>query len=386
MYYSEPDFGFDETHRLLSEQVTQFARREIAPRAAQIDLDNEFPQRLWQTMGNLGLLGVTAPAEYGGAGLGYLAQTLIMEGLSRASGSVALSYGAHANLCVNQLVRNASTEQKQQYLPDLIAGRAVGALAMSEPNAGSDVMSMQLKATPDGNGYRLNGHKMWITNGPDADLIIVYAKTRQSPKHPLITAFLVEGSNPGLSRLNKLDKLGMRGSNTCELCFDDCYVPESAILGAIHKGTEVLMSGLDYERLILAGGPTGLMLAALDTCLPYCRKRQQFGRAIGEFELVQGKLADMYSQTSAARAYLYTLARAADTGALQRKDAAGVILYCAERATQIALDAIQLLGANGYMSEYPCGRILRDAKLYEIGAGTSEIRRMLIGRELMLGH
>ncbi|MDF2180877.1 isovaleryl-CoA dehydrogenase [Neptuniibacter sp. CAU 1671] len=386
MFYTEPDFGLDETHRLLAEQVTQFARREIAPLAAQIDLDNQFPQPLWRAMGALGLLGVTAPEEYGGAGLGYLAQSLIMEALSRASGSVALSYGAHANLCVNQLVRNGSDIQKQQFLPDLISGKTVGALAMSEPNAGSDVMSMQLKATPEGSGYRLNGHKMWITNGPDADLLIVYAKTSTSPDHPAITAFLVEGNNPGLTRLNKLDKLGMRGSNTCELCFDDCYVAETAILGARDKGTEVLMSGLDYERLVLAAGPVGLMQAALDTCLPYCRERHQFGKPIGEFELVQGKLADMYSRTTAARAYLYTLARAADTGPLQRKDAAGVILYCAELATQIALDAIQLLGANGYMNEYPCGRILRDAKLYEIGAGTSEIRRMLIGRELMLGH
>ncbi|MFW1678513.1 isovaleryl-CoA dehydrogenase [Pontibacter sp. JAM-7] len=386
MTYTEMDFGLDESHRLLQQQIQHFAAQEVAPLATEIDRNNLFPHHLWPAMGQLGLLGVTAEPEYGGAGMGYLAQVLIMEELSRASGSVALSYGAHANLCVNQLVRNGSVNQKQQYLPDLIRGQAIGALAMSEPNAGSDVMSMQLKATRDNHGFRLNGHKMWITNGPDADLLIVYARSLENNQTPAITAFLVEGNNPGLTRMPKLDKLGMRGSNTCELCFDDCFIPPQAVLGELHQGSAVLMSGLDYERLVLAAGPVGLMQAALDTCLPYCRERHQFGRPIGDFELVQGKLADIYSRLSAARAYLYTLAKAADAGQLQRKDAAGVILYCAELATQIALEAIQLLGANGYMNEYPCGRLLRDAKLYEIGAGTSEIRRMLIGRELMQQH
>jgi isovaleryl-CoA dehydrogenase len=378
--YSELNFGLGETLDMLREQVNGFAAAEIAPRAEEIDRNNEFPMDLWRKMGDMGLLGITVKEEYGGSDMGYVAHVIAMEEISRASASVGLSYGAHSNLCVNQIFRNGTADQIEKYLPKLISGEHVGALAMSETGAGSDVMSMRLKASPTDGGFLLNGTKMWITNGPHADTLIVYARTAKDS----ITAFIVESDQPGFSHHQKLDKLGMRGSDTCELCFDDYFAPSENILGTLHQGNRVLMSGLDYERLVLAAGPLGIMQAAFNAALPYTRERKQFGKAIGEFELVQAKLADMYTSLSATRAYLYTLARAADQGQLSRKDAAAAILYCAEAATKGALDAIQLLGGNGYINDFPVGRLLRDAKLYEIGAGTSEIRRMLIGRELFL--
>jgi isovaleryl-CoA dehydrogenase len=376
------NFSLGETTDLLRETVRQFATKEVAPLAERIDIDNAFPNALWRSMGALGLLGITAPEEYGGSDLGYLQHVVAMEEISRASASVGLSYGAHSNLCVNQLKLNGSAAQKQKYLPQLISGEHVGALAMSEPGAGSDVISMQLRASKTANGYLLNGNKMWITNGPDAHTIIVYAKTEPKQGAHGITAFIVENTFPGFSTAQKLDKLGMRGSNTCELVFRDCEVPADNILGELNQGVKVLMSGLDYERAVLAAGPLGIMQACLDIVLPYVHERKQFGKAIGEFQLMQGKLADMYTTLNACRAYLYAVASACDRGEVSRQDAAGVILYCAERATQMASDAIQCLGGNGYINEYPTGRLFRDAKLYEIGAGTSEIRRMLIGREL----
>lgn len=378
------NFNLGQTNDLLRAQVAQFAAREIAPRAAQIDQDNQFPDDLWQKMGAMGLLGITVDEKYDGAGMGYLAHAIAMEEISRAQAAVGLSYGAHSNLCVNQIYRMGSEAQKERYLPALVSGQAVGALAMSETGAGSDVVSMKLRAEKKGDRYILNGSKMWITNGPDADTYVVYAKTAPEKKSRGITAFIVERDFPGFSRAQKLDKLGMRGSNTGELVFDDCPVPASNILGTLNGGVEVLMSGLDYERVVLAGGPTGIMQACMDVVLPYIQQRQQFGQAIGQFQLIQGKLADMYTQMNACKAYLYAVAAACDRGETTRKDAAGVILYCAERATAMALDAIQILGGNGYINDYPTGRLLRDAKLYEIGAGTSEIRRMLIGRELFL--
>ncbi|MDR5885318.1 isovaleryl-CoA dehydrogenase [Vreelandella janggokensis] len=381
-HYSELNFGLDDELNMLREQVNAFAASEIAPRAAEIDQSNEFPNDLWKKFGDMGLLGITVSEEDGGSGMGYLAHCIAMEEISRASASVALSYGAHSNLCVNQIKINATAEQKAKYLPKLISGDHVGALAMSEPGAGSDVVSMQLRAKRDGDHYILNGNKMWITNGPDADVLVVYAKTDPDAGSKGITAFIIEKGMPGFSTAQKLDKLGMRGSNTCELVFQDCAVPVENILGDEGKGVRVLMSGLDYERTVLAAGPIGIMQAAMDVVLPYIHERKQFNQSIGEFQLVQGKVADMYTTLNACRAYLYAVAGACDRGKTSRKDAAGVILYCAEKATQVALDAIQLLGGNGYINEYPTGRLLRDAKLYEIGAGTSEIRRMLIGREL----
>ena len=381
-HYSELNFGLDDELNMLREQVNAFAASEIAPRAAEIDHNNEFPNDLWKKFGDMGLLGITVPEEDGGSGMGYLAHCIAMEEISRASASVGLSYGAHSNLCVNQLKINASAEQKAKYLPKLMSGDHVGALAMSEPGAGSDVVSMQLRAKEDGDHYILNGNKMWITNGPDADVLVVYAKTDPDAGSKGITAFIIEKGMPGFSTAQKLDKLGMRGSNTCELVFQDCRVPAENILGEEGKGVRVLMSGLDYERAVLAAGPIGIMQAAMDIVIPYIHERKQFNQSIGEFQLVQGKVADMYTTLNACRAYLYAVAAACDRGQTSRKDAAGVILYCAEKATQVALDAIQLLGGNGYINEYPTGRLLRDAKLYEIGAGTSEIRRMLIGREL----
>ena len=379
-HYSELNFGLDDELNMLREQVNAFAASEIAPRAAEIDHNNEFPNDLWKKFGDMGLLGITVPEEDGGSGMGYLAHCIAMEEISRASASVGLSYGAHSNLCVNQLKINASAEQKAKYLPKLMSGDHVGALAMSEPGAGSDVVSMQLRAKEDGDHYILNGNKMWITNGPDADVLVVYAKTDPDAGSKGITAFIIEKGMPGFSTAQKLDKLGMRGSNTCELVFQDC--PAENVLGEVGKGVRVLMSGLDYERTVLAAGPIGIMQAAMDIVIPYIHERKQFNQSIGEFQLVQGKVADMYTTLNACRAYLYAVAAACDRGQTSRKDAAGVILYCAEKATQVALDAIQLLGGNGYINEYPTGRLLRDAKLYEIGAGTSEIRRMLIGREL----
>ncbi|WP_363346404.1 isovaleryl-CoA dehydrogenase [Methylocystis echinoides] len=378
------DFDLGETATLLRQQVESFAAREIAPRAAQMDAASAFPSDLWAKMGALGLLGVTVAEEYGGAGLGYLEHVIVMEELSRASASVGLSYGAHSNLCVNQIHRNGAPEQKRRYLPKLVSGEHVGALAMSEPGAGSDVTSMRLTAQKRGNAYVLNGAKMWITNGPDADVVIVYAKTDPQAGAHGITAFLVERGFPGFRAGAKLDKLGMRGSNTSELVFEDCVVPAENVLGQPELGVAVLMSGLDYERAVLAGGPIGIMRACMDVVLPYVHDRKQFGRPIGEFELMQGKLADMYTALNAARAYVYAVARACDQGRSTRKDAAAAILFAAERATWMALEAIQCLGGNGYTNDYPAGRLLRDAKLYEIGAGTSEIRRMLIGRELFM--
>ena len=384
--YSELNFGLGETIDMLRQQINNFAASEIAPRAADIDQANLFPADLWKKFGDMGLLGITADEEFGGSGMGYLAHVIAMEEISRASASVALSYGAHSNLCVNQINRNGTQAQKEKYLPKLITGEHIGALAMSEPNAGSDVVSMKLTARDAGDHYVLNGNKMWITNGPDANVYVIYAKTDVNAGPKGISAFIVERDSPGFTQAQKLDKLGMRGSNTCELVFQDCKVPKENLLGELNGGVKVLMSGLDYERLVLAGGPLGIMQAAMDIVVPYVRDRKQFGKAIGEFELVQGKLADMYTRMNAAKSYVYMVALAADRGETTRKDAAGVILYSAEMATQIALDAIQLLGGNGYINEYPTGRLLRDAKLYEIGAGTSEIRRMLIGRELFLNN
>ncbi|MGR5062778.1 isovaleryl-CoA dehydrogenase [Photobacterium sp. DNB22_13_2] len=376
------NYGLGETIDMLREQVNGFAEQAILPLAADIDKSNQFPNHLWPLMGEMGLLGVTVSEEYGGADMGYLAHVVAMEEISRASASVGLSYGAHSNLCVNQIYRHGTDKQKAKYLPKLVSGEHIGALAMSEPNAGSDVISMQLKAQNQGDHYLLNGSKMWITNGPDADTIIVYAKTAPDEGSHGISAFIIEKQFPGFSHAQKLDKLGMRGSNTCELVFNDCVVPSANLLGELNKGVQVLMSGLDYERVVLAAGPLGIMRACIDLVVPYVHDRKQFGRSIGEFQLVQAKVADMYTRTNAARAYVYTVAKACDRGEATRKDAAGVILYAAEIATQLALDTIQLLGGNGYINEFPAGRLLRDAKLYEIGAGTSEIRRMLIGREL----
>ena len=376
------EFDLGETADMLRHAVRGFADDEVAPRAADIDRSNDFPADLWRKMGNLGVLGVTVGEEYGGAGMGYLEHVIAMEEISRASASVGLSYGAHSNLCVNQIFRNGSEHQKRDYLPKLISGEHVGALAMSEPGAGSDVISMQLRAERRGDRYVLNGSKMWITNGPEADVLVVYAKTDPQAGSRGITAFLVERGMAGFSVAQKLDKLGMRGSNTGELVFADCEVPVENTLGGVGAGARVLMSGLDYERAVLAAGPLGIMQACMDVVLPYVHDRRQFGQAIGEFQLMQGKLADMYVTMNAARAYVYAVARACDRGQTSRKDAAGAILYAAERATWMALEAIQCLGGNGYINDYPTGRLLRDAKLYEIGAGTSEIRRMLIGREL----
>ena len=376
------DFGLGEDIDLLRESVYAFAADRIAPRAEEIDANNEFPRDLWPELGALGLLGVTVEEEYGGAGMGYTEHVVATEELSRASASVGLSYGAHSNLCVNQIRRNGTDEQKRRYLPKLISGDHVGALAMSEPQAGSDVVSMRTRAEKKGDRYILNGTKMWITNGPDADVLVVYAKTDPDAGSRGMTAFLIEKSMKGFSTAQKLDKLGMRGSNTCELVFEDCEVPAENVLDQEGRGVNVLMSGLDYERLVLAGGPLGIMQACMDTVVPYLHERKQFGKAIGEFQLMQGKLADMYTTMNAAKAYVYTVARAVDRGETTRKDAAGAILYAAEKATWMALEAIQCLGGNGYINEYPAGRLLRDAKLYEIGAGTSGIRRMLIGREL----
>ena len=376
------DFDLGDDADLLRDSVMSFAADEIAPRAADIDETNEFPMDLWSKMGELGLLGVTVEEELGGAGMGYLEHVVAMEEISRASASVGLSYGAHSNLCVNQIRRNGSDEQKRRYLPKLISGEHVGALAMSEPGAGSDVVGMKLRAEKKGDRYVLNGTKMWITNGPDADVLVVYAKTDPDGGSRGITAFLVEKAFPGFSTAQKLDKLGMRGSNTCELVFQDCDVPKENVLGTVGGGVEVLMSGLDYERVVLAAGPLGIMQSCMDIVIPYVHERRQFGKPIGEFQLMQGKLADMYTTMNACRAYVYAVSRACDRGETTRKDAAGAILYASERATWMALEAIQCLGGNGYINAFSTGRLLRDAKLYEIGAGTSEIRRTLIGREL----
>ena len=384
--YSSLRFDHGETYDMLRETVRNFAQSEIAPRAADIDRDNLFPADLWKKFGDLGLLGITVSEEYGGANMGYLAHMIAMEEISRASASVALSYGAHSNLCVNQIYKNGNAAQKQKYLPKLISGEHIGALAMSEPNAGSDVVSMKLRADKVAGGYKLNGSKMWITNGGDADTLVVYAKTDINAGPKGITAFIIEEGFAGFSHGSKLDKLGMRGSNTYPFFFDDCVVPEENVLGGEGNGVKVLMSGLDFERAVLSAGPLGIMQAAMDVVVPYLTDRKQFGQSIGDFQLMQGKLADMYVKLSASRAYVYAVGQALDrgeSGRQTRKDTAGAILYAAENATQMALDAIQCLGGNGYINEYPTGRLLRDAKLYEIGAGTSEIRRWLIGRELM---
>jgi isovaleryl-CoA dehydrogenase len=376
------NFDLGEAADMLRSTVESFAADEIAPLAAAIDRDNAFPMDLWRKFGNLGVLGITVEEEYGGAGMGYLEHVVAMEEISRASASVGLSYGAHSNLCVNQVRRNGSEAQKRRFLPKLISGEHVGALAMSEPGAGSDVVGMRTRAEKRGDRYVLNGSKMWITNGPDADVLVVYAKTDPQAGPQGITAFVIERGFAGFSTAQKLDKLGMRGSNTCELVFTDCEVPEDNLLGRLNDGVRVLMSGLDYERAVLAAGPLGIMQACMDAVVPYVHERKQFGQAIGEFQLMQGKLADMYTTMNAAKAYVYTVAKSCDRGETTRKDAAGAILYAAEKATWMALEAIQCLGGNGYINDYPTGRLLRDAKLYEIGAGTSEIRRMLIGREL----
>lgn len=376
------DFGLSETTNLLRDSLQQFSQTFIANIASQIDQSNQFPIHLWPKLGALGVLGITVEERYGGLGLGYLEHVIAMEEISRASGSVGLSFGAHSNLCVNQIRRHGTENQKLKYLPPLISGQHVGALAMSEANAGSDVMSMRLRADKKNDHFILNGTKMWITNGPDANVIVVYAKTDPKAESHGITAFIVENTFPGFSTAQKLDKLGMRGSSTSELVFQDCEVPEENVLGHINEGAAVLMSGLNYERVVLAAGPVGIMQACMDTVLPYVHERMQFGRAIGEFQFIQGKLADMYCNLMASRAYLYSTAKACDLGTISNKDAAGVILYTSERATQMALEAIQCLGGNGYINEFSTGRLLRDAKLYEIGAGTSEIRRLLIGREL----
>jgi isovaleryl-CoA dehydrogenase len=375
-------FALPDTTALLRDMVYDFAQRDIAPLASDIDASNQFPRALWPKLGQLGLLGVTVDAADGGSGMGYLDHVIAMEEISRACAAIGLSYGAHSNLCVNQLARHGNTEQKAKYLPNLISGEHLGALAMSETGAGSDVVSMQLHATRQGDDYILNGHKMWITNGVEADVILTYAKTDPGAGSQGISAFIVEKQFTGLTPAQKLDKLGMRGSDTCELVFDNCKVPAANLIGVENQGVKVLMSGLDYERVILAAGPLGIMQACLDYAIPYLHERKQFGRAIGEFQLMRAKLADMYTTTNACRAYLYSVAQACDRGQITRQDAAGVILYLAEQATQMALQAIQCFGGNGYINEYPVGRLLRDAKLYEIGAGTSEIRRMLIGREL----
>jgi isovaleryl-CoA dehydrogenase len=378
---SSLNFNLGESIDMLRDAVRDFANAEIAPLAAETDRSNEFPNELWPKFGDMGLLGVTVPEEYGGSGMGYLAHMIAMEEISRASASIGLSYGAHSNLCVNQINRNGNDAQKRKYLPKLISGEHIGALAMSEPNAGSDVVSMRMRAEKKGDKYVLNGTKMWITNGPDADVIVVYAKTDPQAGSKGMTTFIVEKSF-GFTVAQKLDKLGMRGSNTGELVFEDVEVPEENVLGQVGRGAAVLMSGLDYERAVLSGGPLGIMQACMDVVVPYIHERKQFGQSIGEFQLIQGKMADMYTTLNACKAYVYAVGAACDRGETTRKDAAGAILYSAEKATQMALDAIQILGGNGYMNEYPTGRLLRDAKLYEIGAGTSEIRRMLIGREL----
>ncbi|MCA0893167.1 isovaleryl-CoA dehydrogenase [Microbulbifer agarilyticus] len=380
--YPTLNFGLGEDIEMLRDMVYKFCQAELAPRAAQIDEDNLFPADMWKKFGELGLLGMTVEEEYGGSNMGYLAHAVAMEEISRASASVGLSYGAHSNLCVNQIRKNGTPEQKAKYLPKLCSGEHIGALAMSEPNSGSDVVSLQLKAEKKGDRFILNGNKMWITNGPDAHTYVIYARTEPGISSGGITAFIVERGLKGFSQAQKLDKLGMRGSNTCELVFEDCEVPEENILGQLNGGVRVLMSGLDYERTILSGGPVGIMQACMDIVVPYIHERKQFGKAIGEFQLMQGKIADMYADLNASRAYLYAVAQACDRGEDSRKDSAAVILFTAERATQMALQAIQTLGGNGYINEYATGRLLRDAKLYEIGAGTSEIRRMLIGREL----
>ena len=379
-----PGLNFDlgEAADMLRGSVEVFVADEIAPRAAAIDRDNEFPMDLWRKFGDLGVLGITVEEEYGGAGMGYLEHVVAMEEISRGSASVGLSYGAHSNLCVNQIRRNGSEAQRRSFLPTLISGEHVGALAMSEPGAGSDVVGMRTRAEKRGDRYVLNGSKMWITNGPDADVLVVYAKTDPQAGPQGITAFLIEKGFAGFTTAQKLDKLGMRGSNTCELVFADCEVPDDHVLGRVNDGARVLMSGLDYERAVLAAGPLGIIQACMDVVVPYVHERKQFGQAIGEFQLMQGKLADMYTTMNAAKAYVYAVAKACDRGETTRKDAAGAILYAAEKATWMALEAIQALGGNGYINDYPTGRLLRDAKLYEIGAGTSEIRRMLIGREL----
>jgi isovaleryl-CoA dehydrogenase len=380
--YPQLSFDFDDSLQMLQDQIQQFAAREIAPRAAEIDQSNNFPADLWRKMGDLGLLGITVSEEFGGAGMGYLAHVIATEEISRASASVGLSYGAHSNLCVNQIFRNGTHAQKTRYLPGLISGEHIGALAMSEHSAGSDVVSMKLNARRDGDNFVLNGSKMWITNGPDAHVYVIYAKTDTTAGPQGISAFLVERDSPGFSRSPKLDKLGMRGSNTCELVFEDCVVPAENILCRENGGVRVLMSGLDYERVVLSGGPLGIMQACMDEVLPYVHYRKQFGVAIGNFQFIQVKLADMYTSLNAARAYVYAVARSCDRGETTRKDSAGAILFSSDLATKLALEAIQILGGNGYINEYATGRLLRDAKLYEIGAGTQEIRRMLIGREL----